>query len=40
MNDLIFWMYCDIKKLLDKASKSEIGGGAERELVKEWENAI
>lgn len=40
MNDSIFGMYCDIKKLLDKASKSEIGGAGEKELVSEWENAI
>lgn len=40
MNDSIFSMYCDIKRLLKKAQESPIGGAPERELVKEWENAI
>ncbi len=40
MNDSIFGMYCDIKRLLKKASESEIEGAAERELVSEWQHAI
>lgn len=40
MNDSLFNMYCETKRLIKKAEKSEIKGAAERELVKEWEHAI
>lgn len=40
MNDSIFRIYCDTKKLIEKATNSEIKGAAERELVAEWQNAI
>lgn len=40
MNDSIFSMYCDLKRMLKKASESEIKGASERKLIKEWQNAI
>ena len=40
MNDALFRMYCDTKKLIERASKSEIPGAEERELISEWQNAI
>lgn len=40
MNDSIFSMYCDIKRMIEQAQKSELPGAAERELVADWENAI
>ncbi len=36
MNDTVFKMYVDLKKLISKAEKSEIKGTQEREMVQEW----
>jgi hypothetical protein len=39
MNDAIFKMYSDTKSLIKRAMTTEIGGVAERELIKEWNQA-
>ncbi|CAB4151931.1 hypothetical protein UFOVP685_42 [uncultured Caudovirales phage] len=36
MNDTVFNMYVDLKKLINKAQKSEIKGAEHREMVQEW----
>ncbi len=40
MNNSIFSLYCELKRLLSKASESEILGIDERRLVLEWHHAI
>lgn len=40
MNHSIFEMYCDIQRRLKQARESTSRGATERELVKEWEDAI
>lgn len=40
MNDPVFAMYCDMKRLIKRAGESEIRGAEERDMVSEWHNAI
>jgi hypothetical protein len=40
MNDAIFRMYCEQKNLLKRAEKSEIKGVDDRELIRDWQQAI
>ena len=40
MNEALFRMYCDTKKLIKFALKTEIAGVEERELIQDWKRAI
>lgn len=40
MSQTLYDWYCDLQRLIKKASESECKGAQERMMVKEWENAI